>query len=318
MAIAVTVSSTIKLTGTCLPKLTFDKQLWMAYFRLSVSFIMSPMVQKDLMKKQGRFSLEMDSLGDLRLPIALQLVETWKQCPDQIQLVPSLVGPLLELTLIPVREIRQTILPLLISMMDAEQRVRGNFKQMETELIDKLDILISENKGDNEYHQVFNTLMLDLVQHLDPTWRDMGTVFVSSVSRLLERLLDYRDVLQGEENRNKRMSCTVNLLKFYRDDINRQEMYIRYIYKLHDLHIPISNFVEAAFTLQLHANQLDWTTRMLHADLQFPTQQEWQRKEQLYGQIIDLLDRSKLWEYAVPLCKDLCDLYNTGSMILTS
>jgi hypothetical protein len=39
--------------------------------------------------------------------------------------------------------------------------------------------------------------------------------------------LDYRDVLQGEENRNKRMSCTVNLLKFYRDDINRQEMYIR-------------------------------------------------------------------------------------------
>jgi dedicator of cytokinesis protein 3 len=39
---------------------------------------------------------------------------------------------------------------------------------------------------------------------------------------------DYRDVLQGEENRNKRMSCTLNLLKFYRDDINRQEMYIRY------------------------------------------------------------------------------------------
>jgi hypothetical protein len=34
-------------------------------------------------------------------------------------------------------------------------------------------------------------------------------------------------VLQGEENRNKRMSCTLNLLKFYRDDINRQEMYIR-------------------------------------------------------------------------------------------
>ena len=37
--------------------------------------------------------------------------------------------------------------------------------------------------------------------------------------------------------------------------------------------------------------------------------QEWQRKEQLYGQIIALLDRSKLWEYSVPLCKELCDLY---------
>ena len=309
LAIAVTVSSTIQMSGTCLPDLTFDKQLWMAYFRLSVAYITSPIVQIEQMKKQGRICVGMDSVGDLRLPIAVKMVESWKKCPEQIQLVPSLVGPLLELTLIPVREIRQTILPLLISMMDAEQRVKGNFKQMETELIDKLDILINENKGDNEYHQVFNSLMLDLVQHLDPTWRDMGTVFVSSVSRLLERLLDYRDVLQGEENRNKRMSCTVNLLRFYRDDINRQEMFIRYIYKLHDLHIPVKNYVEAAFTLQLHANQLDWTTRMLHADLQFPTQQEWQRKEQLYGQIIELFDRSNLWEYAVPLCKDLSDLY---------
>ena len=33
------------------------------------------------------------------------------------------------------------------------------------------------------------------------------------------------------------------------------------------------SWAEAAFTLQLHARQLDWGTRMLHADLQFPTQQ---------------------------------------------
>lgn len=69
------------------------------------------------------------------------------------------------------------------------------------------------------------------------------------------------------------------------------------------------NYAEAGFTLQLHAGHLDWSTRMLHADLQFPTQQEWQRKEQLYGQIIALFDKSKLWEFAVPLCKELCDLY---------
>ena len=122
------------------------------------------------MKKQGRFCIEIDSVDDLRHPIALKMVEIWKRCPDQIQLVPALVGPLLELTLIPVREIRQTILPLLISMMDAEQKAKESFKQMETELIDKLDILITENKGDDEYLQVFNNLMLDPVQHIDPTW----------------------------------------------------------------------------------------------------------------------------------------------------
>ena len=309
LAVAVTVSSALQQAGNCLHYLSFDKQLWMAYFQLAVVFITSPILQFEQLRKHGTLCVGLDSVGDPRLPIAAHMVATWQSCPDQIQLVPSLVGPLLEVTLIPQREIRQTILPLLIYMMEAEQRERGNFKQMETELIDKLDILISENKGDDEYRQIFNSLMLDLVQHLDPAWREMGTVFVLSVSRLLERLLDYRDVLQGEENRNKRMSCTVNLLKFYRDDINRQEMFIRYIYKLHDLHVQISNHVEAAFTLQLHANQLTWSTRMLHADLQFPTQQEWQRKELLYAQIIDLLDKSKLWEYAIPLCKELSELY---------
>jgi len=309
LAMAVTVSSSLQQAGNCLHYLTFDKQLWMAYFQLSVIYITSPILQFEQMRKHGNICVGLDSVGDPRLPIASHMVTTWQSCPEQIQLVPSLVGPLLEVTLIPQREIRQTILPLLIYMMEAEQRERGNFRQMETELIDKLDILISENKGDDEYRQIFNSLMLDLVQHLDPTWRESGTMFVLSVSRLLERLLDYRDVLQGEENRNKRMSCTVNLLKFYRDDINRQEMFIRYIYKLYDLHRQVNNHVEAAFTLQLHAALLTWSTRMLHADLQFPTQQEWQRKEQLYTQVIDLLDKSKLWEFALPLCKELCDLY---------
>ena len=129
-------------------------------------------MQVESMKRQGRFSIEIDSIGDLRRPIALRMVETWRVCPERMQVVPTLVGPLLELTLVPVREIRQTILPLLIGMMDAEQKTKGSFKQMETELIDKLDILINENK--------------------DPIWEDTGTV---------ERLLEYRDVLQDDQNK---------------------------------------------------------------------------------------------------------------------
>lgn len=69
--------------------------------------------------------------------------------------------------------------------------------------------------------------LLEKVQNENPTWRDAGTAFIASVTRLLERLLDYRSVMQGEENRDKRMSCTVNLLNFYKNEINRKEMYLR-------------------------------------------------------------------------------------------
>lgn len=71
-------------------------------------------------------------------------------------------------------------------------------------------------------------------------------------------------------------------------------MYIRYIYKLHDLHVPAGNFTEAAFTLQLHANQLSWTQRMLHADHLYPAQTETQRKELIYMKIIDNFDKGKV------------------------
>lgn len=54
--------------------------------------------------------------------------------------------------------------------------------------------------------------LLDRVQSEDPVWKESGTAFITSITRLLERLLDYRSVIQGDENRDKRMSCTVNLL----------------------------------------------------------------------------------------------------------
>lgn len=56
--------------------------------------------------------------------------------------------------------------------------------------------------------------LLDRVQSEDPAWKESGAAFISSVTRLLERLLDYRSVIQGDENRDKRMSCTVNLLVY--------------------------------------------------------------------------------------------------------
>ena len=112
--------------------------------------------------------------------------------------------------------------------------------------------------------------------------------------------------------------CTITLFKpllcpqnFYKSEVNRAEMYQRYIYKLHDLHVSAENYVEAALTLRLHADQLEWSTRVLHADLRYPAHCEWQRKEQLLQQMLAYLDRGKCWELGVPLLKELAQQYET-------
>ena len=72
---------------------------------------------------------------------------------------------------------------------------------------------------------------------------------------------------QSDESSDKQMSCIVSLLNFYQNEPSREELFLRYIYKLHDLHMPAENLVEAAFTLKLHADLLKWSNRTLHADL---------------------------------------------------
>uniref|UniRef100_A0A182NGG6 DOCKER domain-containing protein n=1 Tax=Anopheles dirus TaxID=7168 RepID=A0A182NGG6_9DIPT len=184
---------------------------------------------------------------------------------------------------------------------------RGSFRLVESELIDKLDLLISENKGDDEYRELFSTILLERVQTENPTWRESGIAFISSVTRLLERLLDYRSVMQGDENRDKRMTCTVNLLNFYNDEINRKEMYVRYIYKLLDLHLGAENYVEAGLTLKLYADMLSWDSENISDECNGP--REWEQKEKIYKNIISYFDKGKCWEKGIPLCKELAVFY---------
>ncbi|ESO85959.1 hypothetical protein LOTGIDRAFT_176045 [Lottia gigantea] len=89
-------------------------------------------------------------------------------------------------------------------------------------------------------------------------------------------------------------------------------MYIRYITKLYELHVGAKNYVEAGLTLQLYAQQiLDWKYDVFPADSKYPSQEEWERKETLYLEIIDCFDKGQAWEYGIPLCKELAVLYET-------
>ncbi|XP_066947355.1 dedicator of cytokinesis protein 3 isoform X4 [Macrobrachium rosenbergii] len=297
------------LISTFLKQGRFDNQLWSNYLNLAVGFLTQPCLQLEHFSQQKRHKV-LERYNDMRVLMGFQILSMWHNLDDhRLHFIPGMVGPFLEVTLVPEPELRKATLPIFFDMMQAEQQAKGNFKQVETELIDKLDILVSENKGDDEYRQLFNTILLERVRSNDPVWRESGTAFINSVTRLLERLLDYRNVMQGDENCDKRMSCTVNLLNFYKNEINRQEMYIRYIYKLHDLHLPAGNFTEAAFTLQLHASQLAWTQRMLHADHLYPAQTETQRKELIYMKIIENFDKGKCWEEGIPLLEELAAQY---------
>ncbi|XP_030238951.1 dedicator of cytokinesis protein 3 isoform X2 [Drosophila navojoa] len=296
----------------------FDSQLWWSYFSLAVTFLTQPSLQLEQYREPKRLKI-LHSHGDMRVLMGFQILSMWSQLGEQkLHFIPSMVGPFLEVTLVPEPALRKATLSVFYDMMQCEQAARGSFRLVESELIDKLDLLISENKGDDEYRELFSTMehlslvLLEKVRTENPSWKDAGTAFIASVTRLLERLLDYRSVMQGEENRDKRMTCTVNLLNFYKNEINRKEMYLRYIYKLHNLHLQAENYTEAGYTLKLYASMLSWDREtQSFAPFDNSGQPEWQRKERLYHEILKYFDKGKCWEKGIPLCKELAQLYET-------
>lgn len=71
-------------------------------------------------------------------------------------------------------------------------------------------------------------------------------------------------------------------------------MYLRYIYKLHDLHLSAENYTEAGYTMKLYADQLHWTSNTLVADPHYSGYTECQVKEKLYHRIVEHFDKGKV------------------------
>lgn len=120
----------------------------------------------------------------------------WHPGEDKIHFIPGTIGAFLGVTLVPQDEVRNIMIPILHDMIDWEQRRNGNFKQVtpplpaaplvlsdcctavagaagaghavmssaavslqvEAELADKLDTLVSEGKGDESHRKLIGLL----------------------------------------------------------------------------------------------------------------------------------------------------------------
>uniref|UniRef100_A0A8B9FXE3 Dedicator of cytokinesis 2 n=1 Tax=Amazona collaria TaxID=241587 RepID=A0A8B9FXE3_9PSIT len=291
-----------------LENMNFEVQLWNNYFHLAVAFITQDSLQLENFS-HAKSSKIQNKYGDMRCLIGFAIRDMWyKLGHNKICFIPGMVGPILEMTLIPEVELQKATIPIFFDMMLCEYQRTGEFKKFENEIILKLDHEVEGGRGDEHYMQLFD-LTECAGQH--PGICHLVGRFVCLVKGLLEKLLDYRTVM-NDENKDNRMSCTVNLLNFYKN-INREEMYIRYLYKLRDLHLDCENYTEAAYTLLLHTWLLKWSDEQCAPQVmstEFQCSQTYrQLKENLYEKIIEYFDKGKMWEEAIALCKELADQY---------
>ncbi|KAF8795296.1 Dedicator of cytokinesis protein 1 like protein [Argiope bruennichi] len=312
----------------------FEIQVWNNFFHCAIAFLTQDALQLENFSPHKRNKIVL-RYKDMRRETAFEIRAMWFNLgPHQIHFVPGMVGPFLEMTLIPEVELRKATIPIFFDMMQCEfyshkgstssyssflhqddfyisnREIKYSFDEFEHEMITKLDTLVEGGRGDEEYKDLFLEIVGGLCEN-HQTMHEKGMAFVRTVVRLMKRLLEYRMIVT-DENKENRMSCTVNLLEFYHE-INRREMYIRYLYKLCDLHLDCENYVEAAFTLKLHAKLLRWSeeplSQLLKNDKYPNCETHRELKECLYYDILDYFDKGKLWESGLALCKELAVQY---------
>uniref|UniRef100_A0A182K3M6 DOCKER domain-containing protein n=1 Tax=Anopheles christyi TaxID=43041 RepID=A0A182K3M6_9DIPT len=306
----------------------FEKQVWSNYFQCSITFLTQPALQLNLFSKTKQ-SVIRSNYRDIRRETVFEIRKMWFNLGEhKIMFVPRLVGPILEMSMIPEADLRRATIPIFFDMMQCEYysskyamesygdtkrntaHIKGNFNDFEKEIIEKLDHYIEGGYGDTEYKDLFYEIMHESCSN-HSTLQSYGVQCVQILTRLMEKLLEYRCLIHDESKEN-RMACTVSLLQFY-SDVNRKEMYIRYVDKLYELHMEFDNFTEAAYTLKLHSNELNWDetplSLLLKSKRHYSCPTHRTLKEQLYRSMIDLFDKGKMWECAIDLCKELAQQY---------
>ncbi|KAK1154391.1 dedicator of cytokinesis protein 5-like [Acipenser oxyrinchus oxyrinchus] len=295
-----------------LDEANFELQLWNNYFHLTVAFLTHKSLQLETFSQEKRNKI-ISKYGDMRKEIGFTIRDMWYNLgPHKMKFIPAMVGSILEVTLVPEPDLRKATIPIFFDMMQCEHNSSSSrsFQAFENELIMKLDQEVEGGRGDEQYKVLLEKTLLEHCRRHRYLSSSGGT-FVLLLSSLLENLLAYRTITH-DESPEHRMSCTVNVLNFYKEK-KREDIYIRYLYKLRDLQRASENYTEAACTLLLHAELLQWSDRpcashLIPRDHSLVRSQQ-ELKEYLFKEIISYFDKGKMWEKAIEHSKELARMY---------
>ncbi|RDX50021.1 cytoplasmic protein [Lentinus brumalis] len=303
----------------------FDSSLWKECFHVLLKLLSSEHLVIEEFSPQKRRAV-WRLAGDIRGEGANLLLRLWSALgwPDESATedvamarysnyqaaLNSLVGHIVNLCLSHHDQLRENAVQVLYCMIISEYHLSQSFEHIENELVSKLDTLfMSDSKGDD----ISRAFFIGHLRHLfdssdvDEELRARVTRFLDSVDVFLELLLSVRALPEGEEFADDRVIATLRLMNFIRR-IGRDEIYIKYVHQLVNMHLQSQNYVEAALTLKLHADLHEWNLNSFAPpmeDLGLPQQSQFHRKETLCLLILDYLGKGKAWETAFEICKDL-------------
>ncbi|MCJ1274692.1 hypothetical protein MMC21_002490 [Puttea exsequens] len=307
----------------------FNTELWSKFLLALLALVRSDTLALETFPEQKRRAV-WKIAGDVREQGAALLKSSWEALgweagPDeqkryglsrlggfQVQYVPTLVAPIVELCLSVHEGLRNVAVRILQAMIVSEWTLNEDLSVIQAEMIDCLETIFqSKNMGESILQKMFVNELLDLFESLarnpdDPMWAAVKNM-ISTVDELLELLAA---VHSPDITETLKIMNTLHLMNFLKD-LNKEDIFIRYVHQLAAVQSKLNNKTEAGLALRLHADLYPWESIRVRSltDPEYPEQLAFERKEQLYFEMIRHLEEGEAWESALSSYRELADLY---------
>lgn len=307
--------------------LEYNTELWKSFFTTLMKLVGSDALALETFPEQKRRAV-WKIAGDVREHGAELLRRTWeaigwetsteerqkfglaKMGGYQVQYVPVLVGPIVELCLSIHQGLRHVAVEVLQTMIVSEWTMNADLSIIQIEMIDSLDRLFeSKPLTESILQKLFINELLELFEPLAQIPDDPLYMALKDMIATVDEFLDLVVAVNTTDTPGEASGLIhrLRLMEFLRD-MQKEDTFIRYVHQLCDLQLDSRNYVEAGLTLRLHAELYDWDPNRVLPPLTnppFPAQSHFERKEKLYFDMIKHFEDGEAWSCALDAYKDL-------------
>lgn len=309
----------------------FNTELWRAFFDALLKLVGSGALALETFPEQKRRAV-WKIAGDVREHGAELLQRSWeaigwessaeeksqygieKMGGFQVQYVPGLVAPIVELCLSVHEGLRSVAIEVLQTMIISEWTLSEDLSIIQAEMIDCLDNLFKTKHLTEAVSQ--KHFIQELVELFEPLVHVPEEPLLAALKNLIatiDELLDLLVAVHSTEATGEvfHIMDTLHLMEFLKD-MQKEDIYIRYVHQLVDIQLDAQNYTEAGLALRLHAELYEWDPNVTVDPLtepSFPPQAAFERKEQLYFQMIDHYENGQSWDNALAAYMELATQY---------
>jgi dedicator of cytokinesis protein 3 len=319
------------LTGSFLPPPDlaeqFDMELWKAFFMTLLKLVGSDALALEIFPEQKRRAV-WKIAGDVREQGSDLLRRAWDAIGwetnsdelrrynlqrlggYQVQYVPSLVCPIVELCLSVHEGLRHVAVEVLQTMIVSEWALSEDLSLIETEMIASLDLIFkTKNTNESITQKLFIAELLDLFEPIASLPDDALWMALKELIATIDELMDMLVAAHGDSVESS--LHTLRLMEFMKD-MQKEDIFVRYVHELARMQENARNPTEAGLALQSHADLYEWdTSKVLPAigNPMYPEQTSFERREALYFQMIEHYEDGKAWTLALASYQELAHHY---------